>query len=205
MKLIKINPENPETEKIRIVLDILMEGGTAVYPTDTVYGVAANIFQEKAVLDVYKMKERSLDKPMSICLSQIEDIKRVAHLDQQVEKLIHKILPGPYTLILNRKENVPSQITAGTNKIGVRIPDNNICREISREFPITTTSANISGHPAPISAKEAQKELDDHPDIIIDSGPCKGGISSTVVDLTVNPPIVLREGEGMKKLITCIK
>lgn len=205
MKVIKINPENPEKEKIEMVLDILRQGGTAVYPTDTVYGLAANIFRKKAVLDVYRMKERSVHKPLSVCLSKPEDIKNVAHLDSRGKEIVQKILPGPYTLILNRKDNVPAQITAGKDKIGVRIPNNLICRDISREFPITTTSANISGHPSPRSVSEVQKELDGQPDIIIDSGQCRSGVSSTVVDLTVNPPKILREGAGMEKLLSIIK
>lgn len=205
MKVIKINPENPETEKIEMAREILRRGGTLVYPTDTVYGLAANIFHEQAVSNVYRMKKRSKDKPVSVCVSQIQSIKTVAHLDPLVEKIVQEILPGPYTLILPRKVNVPAHITAGTDKIGVRIPDNIICREISMEFPITTTSANISGHSPPLSAREAQIELDDLPDIIIDSGPCPTGISSTVVDLTVNPPTILREGAGMNKLLSIIK
>jgi L-threonylcarbamoyladenylate synthase len=201
MKLIKIDADSPEKEKIEMALDILRNGGTAVYPTDTVYGLAANIFQEKAVSDVYQMKQRPLNKPTSVCVSQIEDIEPLAHLNQKANDIIQKILPGPYTLILNKKETVPQQITAGTDKIGIRIPDNTICRELSREFPITTTSANISGHPSHKSAQEAHRELGDHPDIIIDSGPCRGGISSTVVDLTVTPARILREGAGMGKLL----
>ena len=205
MKIIKINGESPEKEKIGMVLEILRDGGTVVYPTDTVYGLGANIFQDKAVLNVYKMKKRSLNKPVSVCLSQIDDIEKIAHLDQSVNAVIRKILPGPYTLILNKKYTVSPQITGRTDKIGVRIPDNSICREISREFPVTTTSANISGHQAPKSAQDAQEELDDHPDIIIDSGPCRGGISSTVVDLTVIPPRILREGAGMGKLLRVLE
>ncbi len=205
MKCIKINGESPEKEKIEIVLDILRNGGTVVYPTDTVYGLAANIFHEKAVSRVYHMKERSQDKPISVCVFQVEDIKQVAHLDQQAEAIIREILPGPYTIILNKKDNIPAWITAGTDKIGVRIPNNIICREISRKFPITTTSANISGHLSPISAQEAQEELGDHPDIILDSGPCPGGIASTVMDLTVNPPRILREGAGMEKLLKVLE
>lgn len=201
MKIIKVDPANPEKEKMAMVRDSLQDGKTVVYPTDTVYGVGANIFHEDALQKVYLMKGRSLTKPLSVCVSQVGDIKQVAHLNPQLEELIQKILPGPYTLILNKKEIVPLLITGGTDKIGVRIPDNSICREISREFPITTTSANISGHPSPVSAQEARKELGDHPDILIDSGPCRGGISSTVVDLTVTPPRILREGAGMEKLL----
>lgn len=205
MKLIKINPENPETAKIEMAREILRQGGTLVYPTDTVYGLAANIFHEKAVLNIYEIKKRSKDKPISICLSQTQDIKTVAQLSPDLEKIIQEILPGSYTLILNKNENLQSRVTAGTDKIGIRIPNNLICRELSRKFPITTTSANISGHQSPLSAREAQKELDDKPDMILDSGPCSGGVSSTVVDLTVTPPRIVREGAGMKKLLSIIK
>jgi len=205
MKLIKINPENPETAKIEMAREILRQGGTLVYPTDTVYGLAANIFHEKAVLNIYEIKKRSKDKPISICLSQTQDIKTVAQLSPDLEKIIQEILPGSYTLILNKNENLQSRVTAGTDKIGIRIPNNLICRELSRKFPITTTSANISGHQPPLSAREAQKELDDKPDMILDSGPCSGGVSSTVVDLTVTPPRIVREGAGMKKLLSIIK
>lgn len=201
MKIIKVDPDNPEKEKMAMVRDSLHGGKTVVYPTDTVYGLGANIFHEDALLKVYLMKGRPLTKPVSVCVSQVEDIQQVAHLNPQLEELIQKILPGPYTLILNKKEVVPLLITGGMDKIGVRIPDNSICRELSREFPITTTSANISGHPSPVSAQDARKDLDDHPDILIDSGPCSDGISSTVVDLTFSPPRILREGAGMEKLL----
>ena len=172
MKLIKINPENPETAKIEMAREILRQGGTIVYPTDTVYGLAANIFHEKAVLKVYQMKKRLKNKPISVCLSQIQDIKTVAQLDPDLENIVQKILPGPYTLILNKKDNLQSRVTAGTDKIGIRIPNNVICRELSRKFPITTTSANIPGYPSPTSPRKAHKELDNKPDDIHDSVPC---------------------------------
>lgn len=204
MNIVKINEKIPEKEKIEKALDILRNDGTVVYPTDTVYGLGVNIFSESAIRKVYQMKRRSLDKPVSVCLACIQDIEKIAIVDGNVKKIISKVLPGPYTLILNKKKNVPSLITAETGKIGIRIPDNRICQELSGEFPITTTSANVSGHPSPKSAQEARNELDDHPDIIFDSGPCKGGISSTVVDLTTTPPHILREGAGMEKLLKCI-
>ena len=201
MKIIKINAESPEKEKIERTMDVLRNCGVVVYPTDTVYGVGANIYQEKALRKIYQMKERSLDKPVSVCVSNIDDIEKIAVVNGPIREIIQNILPGPYTFILKKKENIPPQITAGTDRIGVRIPDNPICWELTKEFPITTTSANISGNPSPKSAEEAQKELDDHPDVILDSGPCRGRISSTVMDLTVTPPRILREGAGMRKLI----
>lgn len=204
MKIIKVNSQNPEKEKIEMALDVLRNGGTVVYPTDTVYGIGASICQEKAVKNIYQMKGRSLDKPVSICLSQVEDIEKLAHLNASLKDLIGKILPGPYTLILKKKETVPSYITAGADNIGIRIPDNAICRDLSREFPVTTTSANLSGNPSPVTAEEACNQLGNHPDIIIDSGPCPGGVSSTVVDLTATPPKVLREGAGMEKLTSLL-
>lgn len=204
MKLIKIDAVHPEKEKIEIVLEVLRKGGTVVYPTDTVYGLGANIFHEKAVRKVYRFKKRSRKKPVSVCLSKIEDIGQIAYLDRSAEKIIQKILPGPFTIILKKKDTVTTQITAGKDKVGVRIPDNLICREISKEFPITTTSANISGKAAHQSAEEARQELKDKPDLIIDSGPCPDGLSSTVVDLTVSPPQILRKGAGIKTLLQLI-
>jgi len=204
MKIIKINAETPEKGKIKMARDVLRNGGTVVYPTDTVYGLGANIFSKTGVKNVYQMKKRSLDKPVSVCLANIEDAEKIAIVDEQIKEIMQKILPGPYTLILNKNENVPSQITAGTDKIGIRIPDNKICRELSREFPITTTSANLSGNPSPKSALEAHRELNNYPDIILDSGSCKDGLSSTVIDLTVIPPHILRKGAGIKKLLQVI-
>ena len=204
MKIIKIDGRDPEPEKIEIARNIMKKGSIIVYPTDTVYGIGANIFDEKALLKVFSVKKRPKNKPLSICLSRVEDIEMVAHMDDETEKIIRKILPGPFTLILKKKNNVSSLLTAGSDRIGIRIPDSKVCTDLSRDFPITSTSANISGYDVPESPEEVLKQLGSSVDMIVDAGICKHGIHSTVVDMTVKPPKVLRKGAGNNQLLSTI-
>ena len=198
MKLIKINPQKPEKDKIELALNILREGGVVVYPTDTLYGIGVNIFNEDAVERVFSIKKRSRSKPISVCLSRIEDISKVAYMDSETEKIARKLLPGPFTLILNKKEGISSTLTAGETKIGVRIPDSKVSMEISREFPVTATSANISGMKVPESPEGVYKQLGESVDLILDAGTFKETLPSTVVDLTCQPPAVIRRGSGVE-------
>ncbi len=199
MKILKINANNPEKDKIKTAVNVLKRGGTVVYPTDTVYGIGANIFDAKAVQKVYQVKERSPLKPISACVSKIENIHKIAYMDENTEKMIEKILPGPFTVILKKKKSVPSILTSGRDKIGVRIPDSKVCMELSNTFPITTTSANISGEKIPESLDGILKQLDGGVDLILDAGVCKHGIHSTVIDMTDSPKIV-RKGAIMPDL-----
>jgi L-threonylcarbamoyladenylate synthase len=196
MKIIKIDPTEPEPDKIEIARKVMKQGSIIVYPTDTVYGIGANIFDERALLKVFSIKKRSHDKPLSVCLSRIEDIKKVAHMDDATKELIQKILPGPFTLILEKNDNVPSLLTAGSEKIGIRIPDNQVCMNLSNDFPITSTSANLSGYNVPESVNDVLNQLGNSVDIVLDAGLCKHGFHSTVVDMTVYPPKLLRKGAG---------
>jgi len=196
MKIIKIDGTNPEHDKIKIVRIAMKEGSIIIYPTDTVYGIGANVFDEKAILKVFSIKKRALNKPLSICISRIEDIKQVAQMDVRAETVIRNLLPGPFTIILKKNDNISSLLTAGSDKIGIRIPDNSICMDLSKEFPITSTSANLSGYDIPESVEGVLKQLGSSIDIMMDAGICKHGIPSTVIDMTVYPPKVLREGAG---------
>ena len=196
MKIIKIDGTNPNYDKIRIARMAMKKGSIIIYPTDTVYGIGANVFDEKAILKVFSIKKRPLNKPLSVCISKIEDIKHVAHMDAEAETIIRNILPGPFTIILKKNDNISSLLTAGSDKIGIRIPDNSICKDLSKEFPITSTSANLSGYDIPESADGVLEQLGSSIDIIMDAGICKHGIPSTVIDMTVYPPKVLREGSG---------
>ena len=204
MKIIKIDGTNPEPDKIEIVRGALKMGSIIVYPTDTVYGIGANIFDEKAILKVFSIKKRSRTKPLSICLSRIEDIKKVALMDIKTENIIRKILPGPYTLILKKNDNISSLLTAGSDRIGLRIPDNKVCMDLSRDFPITSTSANLSGYDIPESAEEVLEQLGTSIDIMMDAGIYEHAVPSTVIDMTVYPPEVMREGAGNHHLIKSI-
>ena len=194
MKVVKINPFNPSKTGIKEVIKVLESDGVVVYPTDTVYGLGANIFSESAIKKVYSIKNRNYNKPLSVCLSKIEDITKIAYLGWG-EDLINQILPGPFTILLKKKEHISELLTSGREKIGIRIPDNQICRQLATEFPITTTSANLSGETAPKSVEDVIGQLGDSVDLIIDGGKTQG-IPSTVIDWTINPPKVLREGAG---------
>ena len=196
MKIILIDGTDPEPDKIEIARRAIEQGLIVVYPTDTVYGLGANIFDEKALLKVFSVKKRSINKPLSICLSSVEDIHMVAHINDETEDIIQKILPGPYTVILKKKDIISSLLTAGTDRIGVRIPDNRVCIDLTRDFPITSTSANLSGYEIPESAEEVFKQLGTFVDIMLDAGICEHRVPSTVVDMTVQPPKVIRQGAG---------
>lgn len=174
-----------------MAVNILENDGVIVYPTDTIYGLGANISSEKAIKKVYSLKGRDHSKPLSVCVSGIDDIHKIAHLE--ADEKIKKMLPGPYTIILYRKENVSPLLTAGGEKIGIRIPDNVICRELTHKFPITTTSANLSDKKVPESAREIIELWGDSVDLVIDSGKLQGN-PSTVIDWTTHPPKILREG-----------
>jgi len=196
MKLIKIDALNPEKYKIKLARDTLKVGGIVIYPTDTVYGLGANVFHDEAVKKIYSIKKRPFHKPISICLSNVEDIYQFAFMSREMNEMVQKLLPGPYTLIFEKKEHFKSKVIPG-NRIGIRIPNNPICRELSLNFPITSTSANISGDMPPKSVKDALNSLGDVSDLIIDSGPCSRKLPSTVVDMTKSPPKIIRHGAGM--------
>jgi L-threonylcarbamoyladenylate synthase len=199
MKRIKINPTHPEAEKIQMARNILRRGGVVVYPTDTLYGLGANIFREEAVKRVYRIKRRSQDKPLSICLGRVEDLERVAYLEGDALKLAKNLLPGPYTLILKKKDHIPDSLSAGSDKIGVRIPDSPVCRELALEFPITTTSANLSGEEPPIRVDQLVELFQEEVDLYLDGG--DGNRSpSTVIDLSSWPLEILRAGAGVEDL-----
>jgi L-threonylcarbamoyladenylate synthase len=197
MKLIKINPQKPEPAEMEMAREVLRKGGVVIYPTDTLYGLGANIFQEEAVKKVYHIKRRSPNKPLSICLSRVADLEKVAHMDDKTFNLVNDLLPGPYTLILKKKDEISNLLTAGSDKIGVRIPDHPICRELSAEFPITTTSANISGEESLVRVDELFSLFQDQVELFLDGGDCKNLSPSTVVDLTHPTPVILREGAGL--------
>jgi L-threonylcarbamoyladenylate synthase len=192
MEIIKINPQIPEESKIRRVIKVLKNDGVIAYPTDTLYGLGANIYSETAIKKVFKIKGRDYNKPLSICLSKIEDIEKIAYIDQKKEE-IKQILPGPFTIILKKKNHISPLLTAGGDKIGVRIPENQICRKITSQIPITSTSANLSGKSVPDSVDKIMNQLEDSIDLIIDGGPAQG-IPSTVIDWTTHPPKILRKG-----------
>lgn len=192
MKKYKINPKNPDKEIINEAIDVLAYGGIILYPTDTVYGLGANIFNEKAVKKVYKIKNRTLSKPLSILVSKIETLSILVDLNEKNKEYISNYLPGPFTFILKKKECVPDYITSKRNCVGIRIPNCKIARELASIFPITTTSANLSSESVLNSPNEILNQLDSKVDLVLDIGPLKSNKPSKVIDLTSSIPKLLK-------------
>ena len=173
-------------------VEVLAGGGIVLYPTDTVYGLGANIFNNRAVRKIFKIKKRSLSKPLSVLVSDIESVGLVARISNNQREIINNYLPGPYTFILDKQCIIPPVITSGSSRVGVRVPDCDIARSLAKLFPITTTSANISDKEVLKSPCDIVSQLDFDIDLVIDAGPLKSQKASVIIDLTGMNPKILR-------------
>ena len=144
MKVLKTSTEEFDDEIIHEAINVLARGGIVLYPTDTVYGLGANIFNNKAVRRIFEIKKRSLLKPLSILVRDVENIHLVSKISLKQKQYIMDYLPGPYTFILKKQKIIPRVITSGSSYVGVRVPDSKLACCLAGIFPITTTSANIS-------------------------------------------------------------
>lgn len=188
VRILKIDQDVPEEGSINIAASILKKGGLVAFPTETVYGLGANMLNKKAVNRVYKIKKRPKNKPLTIHVSSMGMvIKMVSDISPIAQKLIKKFWPGPLTILLNSKNG---------EKLGFRMPSNNIALSLIKasNVPIVAPSANLTGKNPPCDMKEVLDNLDSNIDMIIDGGHTQVGIESTVVDATVFPCKVLREG-----------
>lgn len=174
----------------------LKDGGVVAFPTDTVYGVGVDPFQPEAVRKLYEVKGRPIDKPIPILVGSVSDVERVAqNLPPSFSLLAEQFWPGGLTLIVEAKA-LPPEITAGGNTVGVRMPDHPLALALLQRFggAIATTSANKSDEPPATSAEEVQSELGELITIILDGGQTATRIASTVLDLSVSPPQIRRQG-----------
>ncbi len=184
-------------QQIEKGISILRQGGIVAFPTDTVYGLGACVSISQAVERVYKVKERPPDMPLPLLLADVSQITKVAEPVPPIAwLLIHNFLPGALTIVLPKSNSVPDIITAGRTTIAVRIPAHPVPSALAEGLgtPIVGTSANLSGQPSPLTANEVYSQLGDKIDLIIDGGRCPGGRESTIVDVTEETPVVLREG-----------
>ena len=171
-------------------------GGVVAFPTDTVYGVGVDPFQPEAVRKLYKIKGRPIDKPIPILVGSTDDVERVAqNLPPTFSQLAERFWPGGLTLIVEAK-SLPPEVTAGGDTVGIRMPDHPLALALLQRFggAIATTSANKSDEPPATSAEEVQSELGALVDIILDGGQTATRIASTVLDLSVFPPQIRRQG-----------
>lgn len=193
MKVLKTSIDKVDENVISKAINVLADGGVILYPTDTVYGLGANIFDNSAVRRVFEIKNRSFLKPLSILVSDVETIDLVAKISLGQKNTMESYLPGPYTFILNKQKIVPRYITGGLVNVGVRVPDCELACRLAKIFPITTTSANISDDEVLSNPHEILEQLDCEVDLVIDVGDLNSGKSSTIIDLTAFKPKIIRK------------
>ncbi len=186
--VIKIDPAKPDKKRIAAAAKIIRDGGLVIFPTETVYGIAANLLDEKALERLYRVKARPEGKPFTVHISDLKMIRDMGcEITGTAEKLIAKFWPGPLTIILKSRKG---------EKTGFRMPANKIALELIRAsgVPVVAPSANLSGKPAPVTADEAMADLESKIDMVIDGGRTEVGIESTVLDLTMDPFKIIRAG-----------
>ena len=177
--------------------DILRRGGLAAVPTETVYGLAANGLDDTAVQKIYEVKNRPETKPISLLVSGMADVERFCRgIPAEAYALAARFWPGPLTMVLLKKKNVPDIVTAGGGTVGVRCPDHPKTLELIRlaGVPLAAPSANMSGAPSPKNVDDVLRVFDGKIECAVDGGPCAVGIESTIVDMTAHPPRILRQG-----------
>ena len=185
---------------IRRALEILQSGGLVAFPTDTVYGVGALAFDQRAIESIYAAKDRPVEKAIPVLIGDKDDLAKVADDVPLVAlRLIDRFWPGPLTVLVPKKATLPEAISA-TSTVGVRVPDHEVARGLLRlAGPMAVTSANISGKASPITARQVLAQLGGRIAMIIDGGETPGGIPSTLVDCMGTEIQILREGPISKE------
>jgi tRNA threonylcarbamoyl adenosine modification protein (Sua5/YciO/YrdC/YwlC family) len=195
--LLEINTDNPQPRLIAKVVETLKKGGVVAYPTDTTYGIGCSIFSKKAVERIYLIKQRDRKKPFSFICSDLAEVAKYAKVSNYAFKQLKRLLPGPYTFVLEANSIVPDLLLTKQRTVGIRIPDNNICLAIVKELghPIVTTSANLSGEEPIGNPWQVDYDLGKQLDIVVDGGELSANVSS-VISLIGDVPEVLRKGVG---------
>lgn len=185
-------------DELNNCVEIIKNGGIVVFPTETVYGIGTNAFCEKSVRKIYEIKNRPEEKPLSILLNNINQIEKYANINNNIErKIIENFMPGPITIILERKKGLLDHVAPEKSTIGIRIPNNNIILEILKklDLPMVAPSANISGEPSATELKDVLEVFKDKVDVCIDGGKCEISESSTIVQVIENKVQVIRQGK----------
>lgn len=185
------------TNDIDVAAKIILRGGLVAFPTETVYGLGANVFDEKALESIFTAKMRPPDNPLIVHIAEITQIDELSSsVNSNARRFIDKFFPGPLTLVLKKKASVPAIASAGLDTIGVRMPSNKIAADLLRKCgtPIAAPSANLSGKPSPTTWSAVFEDLDGRIDCILKGEPTVIGVESTVVDCSENIPVLLRKG-----------
>jgi tRNA threonylcarbamoyl adenosine modification protein (Sua5/YciO/YrdC/YwlC family) len=197
MMLIKINPHTPPERSIVKVVDVLLRGGIIAYPTDTYYGIGCDIMNKKAIEKIYQLRQRSKKKPFSFICSGLKNISHYAKVTNYAYKTMRRLLPGPFTFVLEGSRLVPKIMLTKRKTVGIRVPDSPICLSLVETLghPIISTSAKLPNgtllHDPTLIRDHFKKKID----VVIDGGPVPGKPSS-VVSLIGDTPEVIRDGLG---------
>ncbi|MBU8910087.1 MAG: threonylcarbamoyl-AMP synthase [Desulfobacterales bacterium] len=197
-KIVGIDPVNPESDIIAKAGKIIQNNGIVIFPAKCLYGVAADALNEKAVQKVFNLKKRPLNNPILVLIpdrDMLQDL--VTTISKPAKKMMDAFWPGNLTLVFEAKDNIPQLLTAGTGKIGVRIPAHPVAKALVEYvgFPITGTSANLSGQNGCSRIDQLVPSIIEHADLVLDAGVLKGGTGSTIVDVTALSFNIIREGE----------
>ena len=192
---VEIHPDHPQPYKIRQAVESLRRGGVVLYPTDTVYGLGCDIFQKKAIDRVYRIKQMKKDHPVAFVCPDLGDIARYAIVDDRNYRIMRRLLPGPYTFILPASREVPRILMMKRKTVGIRVPHHEVALALVRELgnPIVSTSATWEGEQ--LDDPDELVKVFKQADIVLDAGMC-GNDPSTVLDLTGDEIVVVREGAG---------
>jgi L-threonylcarbamoyladenylate synthase len=183
--------------QLQPAVEVLQSGGVIIFPTDTVYGIGCDALNEKAVERVFHIKGREAGKPLPVLVARVEDTPRLAReVPPLARRLMETFLPGGVTLVLPKREDVPAMVTGGMDTIGVRVPDHPVTLALLRlsNVALTAPSANWSGEPPAQRITDLPTDLLEQVDLAIDDGDALGGVPSTVVDVTTQPPRIVRAG-----------
>ncbi|MGC9209906.1 MAG: L-threonylcarbamoyladenylate synthase [Acidilobus sp.] len=196
-RILKIDPERIDLELVREAAEVIRRGGIVAFPTETVYGLGADTYNSEAAKRVFIAKGRPMDNPLIVHIAELSQLYDVAmEVPDFVERLAKRFWPGPLTLILRKAPRVPPEVTAGRETVAVRMPAHPVALALIREsgVPIAAPSANLAGRPSPTTGEHVVRDLYGRADVIIDSGETLYGVESTIIDVTKDPPVLLRPG-----------
>jgi L-threonylcarbamoyladenylate synthase len=203
-EVLRINSKRPNESIIARGSKLISNGEIVAFPTETVYGLGANALDPLAILKIYQMKGRPSDNPLIVHVADMKTLRRLVNeISPRDMRIIKKFWPGPVTLVLKKSKIVPKITTGGLSTIAVRMPRNKIALALIKRsgFPIAAPSANISGRPSPTNASHVKDDLDGKVKLILDGGSTEIGIESTVIDMTLRTPVILRPGGISKESI----
>ncbi|MBN1829861.1 MAG: threonylcarbamoyl-AMP synthase [Deltaproteobacteria bacterium] len=204
--IIIIDSAAPDEAAVARAAAIIKRGGVIAYPTETFYGLGADPFNERAVERLFAIKGRNFDKPIPLIIGKRENLDGlVTDITREAELLIKHFWPGPLTLVFHAASHIHRAITADTGKVGIRLSSHRIARNLATALPsgvLTATSANFSGSEAMNAAQDVLAAMGRLVDAVIEGGATPGGPGSSVIDVTAIPPVIIRNGEIPKEIIS---